>query len=433
MGEGGFGGYSRRAALGGLGAAAALMGVGAAGGTAYAAPRMLPPGHGVDVRAVGARGDGGTDDSAAFQRAFAQAARDGGHLVVVPPGTYRIARPLAAVAPVHLTGLAGEAGSTLAFDAGLPSGLTVTQASTEEPYPGPAIEIHGLTFEYSGTGAALLVTEEQVRSPYHDTRVTGCRFHLRGEATGFSSVNQRSLIVAQNQFLGSRAGTGLAVDDSDNTTVVDNVFYGLRYGIHGVRGAVRVYNAGCVVLGNSMSGFEKALFFENWETVQAIGNMLDGASANCVHLVDCYNSLLSGNYLGPSGTGPALLVETAQPRGGLGQIVVSTNYVNHYGGTSGDAAVALLGASPRQPVDQVTLTGNIINRYPAVGIRLRNAQNVLISGNTLVRASGTPDGVRAVLDETPGANHIVHNIVDAEIDAAGDTVTDNFPRVPVPS
>jgi hypothetical protein len=30
--------------------------------------------------------------------------------------------------------------------------------------------------------------------------------------------------------------------------------------------------------------------------------------------------------------------------------------------------------------------------------------------------------------ETPGANHIVHNIV-----ADGDTVSDNFTRVPVPA
>lgn len=416
-------------ALGGIGAAsAALLGAGISGRTAYAAPAP-PPGHGADVRKLGARGDGSTDDTAAFQAAFAKAA-DGDHLVVVPAGTYRITAPLNAVAPVRVTGLAGEAGSTIAFDPGLPSGLTVTQASAEEPYPGPAIELSGLWLEYAGPGTALAITEAGVRAPFHDTRVTGCRFHLHDGATGFSSVNQRSIIIAQNQFLGSStsSGTGVAVNDSDNTTIIENVFYKLQYGIHGIRGANRVYNAGCVVTGNSMSGFEKALFFENWESVQASGNMLDGASENCIHLVDCYNSMLFGNYLGPTGTGPALLTETAQPRGGRGQIIFSSNYINHYAGTAGDAAIAVQGGSAQIPVDQVTITGNIINKYPSVGVWLRNAMNVLITGNTLTRASATAEGVRAIYDETPGANHILGNIVDADIDADGDTVKDNFPR-----
>jgi hypothetical protein len=282
-------------------------------------------------------------------------------------------------------------------------------------------------------GAAVLISEDGVRSPFHDTLVTGCRFYLHGSATGFSSINQRSIVLANNQFLGSKAGTGIAVNDSDNTTIVQNVFYNLQYGIHGIRGAVRVYNAGCVVLGNSMSGFQKALFFENWETVQAIGNMLDGASLNCVHLVDCYNSMLSENYLGPTGTDAALLIETSQPRGNLGQIVFSNNYINHYGGNSGEASIEVFGGSSQHPVDQVTLTGNILNSYPSIGIHLRNAQNVLINGNTLSRASSTADGVRSVYDETPGANHIANNIVDAAIDAPGDTVNHNYQRVPLPS
>lgn len=425
--------YNRRLALGGLGAlSVALAGAGVPSGVAHA-DTTHPPDYGVDVRKVGAVGDGKTDDTAAFGRAFDQAGSGGSHLVIVPPGTYRISQPLSAVAPIRIVGLAGEAGSVVSFDPGLPSGLTITQASSEEPYPGPAIELQGLWFEYAGPGAAVSITEAGVRSPFHDTRITGCRFHLRSGATGFSSVNQRSIVVAHNQFLGSGDGTGVAVNDSDNTTIVQNVFYKLGYGIHGVRGAVRVYNAGCVVLGNSMSGFAKALFFENWETVQAIGNMLDGAAQQCVHLVDCYNSVLSGNYLGPTGTESALLIETSQPRGGLGQIMFSDNYINHYAGAAGNAAIALFGLSPQVPVDQVTISGNIINRYPAVGIQLRNAQNVLISGNTLARASATATGVQAILDETPGANHIVHNLVDADIVATGDTVESNFDRVPVPS
>jgi Pectate lyase superfamily protein/Right handed beta helix region len=452
---------TRRAALGGLGgigvASAALFAAAATGGAARASAIAGAAGashasagatagtaragiatraavaYGVDVRRQGAAGDGTTDDSAAFVSAFAKASADGGNLVIVPPGTYRIATPLTAQAPIHLEGLAGEAGSVLKFDTGIANGLTI--APTAESYPGPAIEIGGLYFQYSGPGAALLIDESAVRSVFHDTRITGCRFHVGGDATGYASINQRSIIVAHNQFLGSgkTGGTGISVSDSDNTMITDNVFYDIEYCVHGIRGATRVFNAGCTVLGNSMSGCQKCLFFENWESIQAVGNMLDGALTNAVHLVDCYNSMLTANYLGQSGTGPALLIETSSPRGGLGQMSFSGNFINCYGGASGTAAIAVQGVSAAQPVDQVTISGNTINHYPAVGVLLRNAQNVLITGNSLTRASAAADGVQAVYDQTPGGNHITGNIVDAVITAGTDTVSGNFDRVPVPS
>jgi hypothetical protein len=306
--------YSRRAALGGVGAFSAAL-LGSVVGPAVArADQLPPPDYGVDVRRLGAKGDGQTDDTVAVQQALDLAGTGGSHLVVVPPGVYRITQPLTAIAPIHIVGLGGEASSVLNFEGSLPSGLTITQASTEEPYPGPPIELSGLTFQYGGPGAALFISEDGVRSPFQNTRVSGCRFYVRGSATGLSSLNQRSLVVTQCQFLGSGHSTGIAINDSDNTTIVQNVFYHMQYGIHGIRGAVRVYNAGCVVIGNSMSGFEKALFFENWESVQIVGNMLDGASLQCVHLVDCYRGSLSGNYLGPTGTESALLIETSSPR-----------------------------------------------------------------------------------------------------------------------
>lgn len=431
---------TRRAALGGLGglgaASAALLGTAVTGGTARAATtadgQTDPAAYGIDVRQEGAAADGTTDDSAVFQAAFTKASANGSNLVIVPAGTYRIAAPLTAQAPIHLEGLAGEAGSLLKFDTGIADGLTI--APTSESYPGPAIEIGGLSFEYSGPGAAVLIDESAVGSVYHDTRITGCRFHVHGDATGFASVNQRSIIVANNQFLGSgtASGTGISVSDSDNTMITNNVFYKLEYCIHGIRGANRVYNAGCMMLANSMSGCQKCLFFENWEAIQAIGNMLDGALTNSVHLVDCYNSTLTGNYLGQSGTGPALLIETSSPRGGLGQSSFTGNFINYYGGTGGTSAISLQGASASQPVDQVNISNNTINNYPAIGILLQNAQNVLITGNSLTRASTSADGVQAICDQTPRANHITGNIVDAAINARGDTVSGNHDRVAVP-
>lgn len=421
--------YSRRGALVGAGAVSAAV---LAMNLPASAAAPATPGYGIDVRHLGAKGDGAADDSGAFQRALDRATSDGVHVVIVPPGTYRIGQALQATAPIRILGL-GEAASTVTFDAALASGLTITQASSEEPYPGPPIELSGLTFEYGGSGAALFISEAGVRSPFQNTRVVGCRFYVSGTGTGVSSLNQRSLVIAQCQFLGGGQSTGITINDSDNTTILQNVFYHLQYGIHGARGDVRVYNAGCVVIANSMSGMVENMFFDNWESVQIVGNMIDGGTTHCIHMTDCYRSTLSGNYLGPSGPDAALLIETSSPRGGLGQIAFQDNYINHYGGTEGAAPISVVGGSAAMPVDQVTIAGNFINGYPSQGIYLKNAQNVLISGNTFNRASATADGVAAVVDDTPGSNHIVHNIVDADIVAPGDTVIENFTRKPAPS
>ena len=61
---------------------------------ASAVPPVPPVGETLDVRLLGARGDGTTDDAAAFQAAL-DALPDWGGALRVPAGRYRIARPLA--------------------------------------------------------------------------------------------------------------------------------------------------------------------------------------------------------------------------------------------------------------------------------------------------------------------------------------------------
>lgn len=51
-------------------------------------------GHGVDVRSLGAAGDGTNDDTPAFRAAIAEIAKQGGGTVHIPQGTYRITESL---------------------------------------------------------------------------------------------------------------------------------------------------------------------------------------------------------------------------------------------------------------------------------------------------------------------------------------------------
>lgn len=92
---------TRREALTGWTGLAGGLGLGgmALGQEAPAAPR--DPSHCILVTSMGARGDGTTDDTAAFTKALQAAGRAGGAVVFVPPGRYRLAAPIEV--PDHVT------------------------------------------------------------------------------------------------------------------------------------------------------------------------------------------------------------------------------------------------------------------------------------------------------------------------------------------
>jgi hypothetical protein len=100
--------------------------------------------------------------------------------------------------------------------------------------------------------------------------------------------------------------------------------------------------------------------------------------------------------------------------------------INHDGGNDGDATISPAGASADIPVDQVT-----ISAYPARdAVRLRNAANVPVMATRSTGPRRPPTASQPLTARPPGANQIVHNIVDAAIVGAGDTIAGNYPRTP---
>jgi len=90
-------------------------------GTIEVRPCPLPPSTLVNIRDFGAKGDGGADDSEAFQKAF-QAARGGGATVFLPRGNYLMTRTLEIPEGVTLSGESRE-------------NTFLTWADTETPPP----------------------------------------------------------------------------------------------------------------------------------------------------------------------------------------------------------------------------------------------------------------------------------------------------------
>ena len=85
--------FTRRTFVGTLGTSAAALAAGAAG---RASPATSRPAVGTEkllnAKDFGASGDGATDDTAAMEKALAAMTPDG--TLVIPPGQYRVTRPL---------------------------------------------------------------------------------------------------------------------------------------------------------------------------------------------------------------------------------------------------------------------------------------------------------------------------------------------------
>ncbi len=90
-------------------------------GAARAAP---PPGRILSATGFGAVGDGVADDSAALQAALDASLKQGGALLVIPPGTYRVSRTLRLAPQRSTTGDIGRQNGILGHGARLLSAIT---------------------------------------------------------------------------------------------------------------------------------------------------------------------------------------------------------------------------------------------------------------------------------------------------------------------
>lgn len=132
--------------------------------TARAAePPVAPSPHSLDVRAFGAKGDGATDDTAAFQAALDKAYQAGGGSVFVPPGRYLIATHLVVPQNVTLEGIFSAPPSTpWRNDGTLAGSVLLTVAGVGKPDGTPFIQLgHNATLK----GIAVFYPEQKDANP----------------------------------------------------------------------------------------------------------------------------------------------------------------------------------------------------------------------------------------------------------------------------
>jgi hypothetical protein len=174
----------------------------------------------INARDCGAIGDGKTDDSAAIQSAIDKA-RTGprGTSVLLPPGEYRVTKPLA-IEGVLMKGL--DAGGWCADIAPLP---TLRVDFTDGPciIAKAGASIHGLNFEYDHKGETARKFGPTVLLTGVGISVTNVRIHQPYEGIMADGVSNLGRLNLDNVFIVSARKCGVYVTNTYDIPTIRNV------------------------------------------------------------------------------------------------------------------------------------------------------------------------------------------------------------------
>ncbi len=363
-----------------IGGASLFLGSAALGASgAPAGSEML------DVRKLGATGDGKTDDTLALQRAFDAAVASGGG-VFVPPGVYLTkelhVRPGIAVVGIAAWNYSGPGGSVLRLadgDSTCLLNMTDARGSTLE----------GLSLDGGGLGKGTHgIFVDRQHYPEHEDgfRIERCQVNkFSGDGLGFSHVwcfSIRHCMLAYNK------GDGLRFDGWDGY-ILDNWFSGNeRAGF-----AARRDNASLTFTANRVEwNGEENMLVMGGDGYQITGNFFDRAGTCGLALrkgkIPCTQFTVTGNYFKRSGKlAKADSYESSQVYMDSCQGVTCTGNCIWSGRDDGDAGVYT----------------------PSFGIVYKGLRNCVIRDNVLhdgalkkllVDLGGQQDGV--VVGDNPG-------------------------------
>ncbi|MFN3656645.1 MAG: TIGR03808 family TAT-translocated repetitive protein [Pseudolabrys sp.] len=390
--------------------------------TLAAVPAFAAPG--LDAAQFGLKPGAGDDQSAALERAIAQAARSRVPLFLAP-GVYR-AGGVKIASGAQVVGVRGATRLTLTAGASL---LTAEG--------GDAVTLSGLTLDgrnltlpqrrgllhLSGVKGLRMSDCTVVAAGGNGVALEGCDGTLSGNTildsadNAVSSLDSKGLLITGNR-IGKAGNGGIRIWQSakrhDGSIVADNTIedIGARAGGSGQNGnGVNVYRAGGVIVrgnvirraafsavrGNAASAFqvignncadlkETALYAEfGYEGAVFVGNIVDGAESGIS--VTNFNEggrlgVVQGNILRNLGS--------RAPSGAQGVGIGVEADIAVSGNTIEDAPVVGIRAGWGPYLRNVAVTGNVVrNCGLGIGVSVaRGAGDASVSGNVIAGARG---------------------------------------------
>ncbi|WP_431870234.1 right-handed parallel beta-helix repeat-containing protein [Nocardiopsis eucommiae] len=376
-----------------------------------ASPAPEPTLTGVrDVRALGAIGDGGTDDTGPLQAALDGAREDGGGVVWIPGGTYSVqAPPLRVHANTRIV---------LAPDAVVRRDGEGTLLTNGDPGQDPPARTgHGRILLEGGVwdgNGRRVPAPASVLSFAHSLGITVRETVIRDvpgrhavelvavrcvritdvRCEGFTRAREGPSLSAAVRLAPARAGSGSGESGSgDDTPCSDVTVAGCSFG------PARTPGDGPWPRGISAHGAAPGRADGD---VRILGCHFESCSAEAVHAFEGGRITVQGNTFldcaggvsvvsaadaeGPDARPPGRGDSTGPPSS-LSDVVVSGNVLT---GTGGLPAIRCTG-SPGAPVRRVTITANTVSGTRGSGILLESTEDAVVDANVLSRVGG--DGV----------------------------------------
>ena len=410
----------------------------------------------VDVRAAGAKGDGSTDDTAAFTSAIAQAP-DGG-TVLVPFGKYRITRQIA-ISGKRLT-LLGQAGATIVEGAPITGveaagamilvsgaassgsavvGLACIGAETLANFAGAAderrcfvradtatdVRLAELNIQNKTYGVVLANTEDAIVS---DVTVRGFltssvgptkRFSAgvlvdRGARNRITRVHARE--VGTLILVGGTSSDGM-ITDCSGVLLKDNGVYissGVGWTVSGVKidqlsgtggSGIKLRGVGNSAIGCTVSnatgaggisvtgtGADDGLGYDGRSSA-VVGNVLFKVERNGI-----ITDVVEGRYARDCVIAQNTLADCATAGAPFYPLAIhgaGHRIINNTITGSGGDGLALVSGLPGQPAKTILVGGNQWRGPCTNGLRLSSVEDCIVSGNTFADFVGQTIEVRA--------------------------------------
>jgi hypothetical protein len=332
---------------------------------------------GFQVKDFGAKGDGVTDDTAAFGKAFAAVSAYGGGVVYVPPGRYRVSK-LYVPSNCVLTG-AGTASWIQLLDNTNATMLNIV---------GLDVTVSNLQLDGNASGqsnTSTLYDTVAIFPPAERVRIHDCWVH---DAIGYQVVafpGCSDIVVARNIVSGG-AEEGIECQGSSDFRAVGNLVQ--QAGKNGIYVWSNSGQGGTchssVVAGNVVCDWSRTSF--GWGGIVVDDGATDVTIAG--NAVAGTPGTGTGIAISSEGPPPQRVAVTANVVTGVAGVAVRVRNSRHTavnGNVVSDAAAA--GIQVWNAVTGITVAGNVVDRSGNAGVQILNASDFNVRAN-VVRSSG---------------------------------------------
>ncbi|MFI8516904.1 right-handed parallel beta-helix repeat-containing protein [Streptomyces sp. NPDC085481] len=416
--------------------------VGAWGGSAVlgAAPAEAATGGGtvVDVTAHGAKGDGATDDTAAFQSALAAVkAVPGGATLLIPPGTYPIGTSLVLGAGTTVSAYGARIVRTKDSGALLKNFDSVTPVYG---YQGAgSIAVLGGTWDMRG-GQFTKQSDAIGFAHCEGVLVKDCTFVDTPSAHAVELNAVRNAALVNCVFDGHHPGDGASLTTKEAVQITCATEGNLPAPAYDATPCQDILITGCTLRAGTTTGPFGALCGDHWgakgvfhQRIRVIGNTVEKSGAYGVRAADWRDSVIADNTI----TGIAAHgIYLNSPQGnGLSGITVSGNTVRGVDGSGGISVTVPAGGARHSGIvitgntvesvkgeaaiyavqtDGLTLTRNTVTTTLRLtptgncqGIHVQSSPNAIIAGNAVSDVQGDGIGVDSAATGTLIADNTV--------------------------